>query len=135
MQKWKSQLAMKSKHLKSLKNNYMPLSHSQDFRDDKFKEIIIRTASDFIQIESNHQSLITVTNVMTSEDFQKCTIFVTVFPDHKVDAVLDFLKRKRRDFKEYVKSKVRLGKIPQFDFAFDQSEKIRRALTDNPEIE
>ncbi len=111
------------------------MNNAPDFRDDKFKEVITRVASDFIQMESNHQSLITVTNVTASGDFQKCTIFVTVFPDHKVEAVLDFLKRKRRDFKEYVKGKTRLGKIPQFDFAFDQGEKIRRALTENPDIE
>lgn len=99
-----------------------------DQRENKFKEAIWHAASDFIQIESNYQSLITVTDVAVSKDFQKATIFVTVFPEQKQNAGIDFLKRQRREFKQFIKNKTRLGRIPQFDFQIDLGEKSRQRI-------
>ncbi len=97
-------------------------------KENKFKEIIWRVASEFIQSESNYQSMITVTDVAVSKDFQKSTIFVTVFPEHKEEAGIDFLKRQRKNFKEFIKRKTRLSRIPQFDFQIDLGEKSRQRI-------
>jgi ribosome-binding factor A len=100
----------------------------ENFKDNRAQEIISRKASEFIQRESNGQSLVTVTNISTSKDFKNATIFVTVFPDHKNQAVMDFLKRQRSNFRNFVKSTTRLNKIPLFDFEIDFGEKSRQKV-------
>lgn len=97
-------------------------------KEAKFKEVIHRQAAEFVQQESNGQSMITITKVELDQDFQKAIIFVTVFPDHKQNAVLDFLKRQRSEFKHFIKSKTKLSKIPQFDFMIDLGEKSRQRV-------
>jgi ribosome-binding factor A len=100
----------------------------ENFRDERAKEIIHRLASEFIKNESNNQSLITVTNIGVSSDFSKVTIFVTAFPDQKENAVIDFLKRQRSEFRDYVKQNSRLARIPRFDFEIDLGEKSRQRI-------
>jgi ribosome-binding factor A len=97
-------------------------------KDDRAKEIIRQLAADFIQQESNNQSMITVTNVSTNRDMSQVTIFVTAFPEHKQTAVIDFLKRNRSEFKHYVKQNSKLARIPQFDFEIDFGEKSRQRI-------
>lgn len=101
---------------------------TENFKNNRAEEIIMRKASEFIQRESNKQSLVTVTNISTSKDFKNSTIFVTVFPEHKQEAALDFLKRQRKTFKGFIKSETRLNRIPQFDFQIDFGEKSRQRV-------
>ena len=99
-----------------------------NFKNRKAEKIILKKASEFIQKESNRQSLITVTNISTSKDFQNATIFVTVFPEHKEEAGIDFLKRNQKEFKNYIKKETRLNKIPHFEFQIDSGEKSRQRI-------
>jgi ribosome-binding factor A len=101
---------------------------TENFKDDRAKAIIVQKASEFIQRESNKQSMVTVTNIVASKDFKKATLFVTVFPVHKEEAALDFLKRQRAEFKHYIKKETRLARIPQFDFQIDEGEKSRQRV-------
>ncbi len=101
---------------------------NRKLKNDKAEEIVMRKASEFIQKESNGQSLVTVTNISASEDFKNATIFVTVFPEHKQEAALDFLKRQRGAFKDFIKEETRLNRIPHFDFACDLGEKSRQRV-------
>lgn len=100
------------------------------YKDEKVLDIIKESAGVFIQQESNRSSLITVTNVFASKDFKKANIFVTVLPEDKEDTVLDFLKRKRKLFKEYLKRNTRLSRIPFVDFEIDKGEKARQRIDD-----
>lgn len=93
------------------------------------EEAFAHLAAEFINRESNRQSLITVTRVGLSSDGKRADIFLTVFPDNKVDEVMDFLKRQRSGFREFVKSQIRGRNIPTFDFVFDVGEKIAKQLT------
>lgn len=97
-------------------------------RKEKITAVVSHAASDFIERESNGKSLITVTNVMLSTDFQKATIFVTVFPDQEEEKALDFLKRNLNEFRDFVKRKTRLQYIPWFDFQIDDGEKSRQRI-------
>lgn len=97
-------------------------------RKEKIIEVIGHAASDFIQRESNTNSLITVTEVQLAKDFQKAVIFVTVFPDEHEISALNFLKRNLGPFREFVKEKTRLQHIPWFDFAIDGGEKNRQRI-------
>lgn len=97
-------------------------------RHEKINELIRHLASEFLERESGGNALITVTDAKVSDDYKGATIFFTVFPDDKEGVVLDFVKRKRSDFKHYVREKALLGRIPFFDFAIDFGEKNRQKI-------
>ena len=98
------------------------------YHDEKLSELIRELAAEYLQRESNLQSMITVTSVRTFDNNKEATIYVTVFPDDKEKAAVDFLKRKRSDFREYVKDKSSIGHIPFFDFEIDEGEKNRQRI-------
>ena len=97
-------------------------------RQEKIKELLKELAARFLQEESNRTSLITVIDANVSKDLKKATIFVTVYPEDKEVSALDFLKRKRSDFKQFVKSKIKMKSIPFFDFKIDSGEKNRQKI-------
>lgn len=97
-------------------------------RKKRILGVVSRAASEFIERESNGKSLITVTNVDLSTDFQKAVIFVTVFPDQEEKKAVDFLKRNLNEFREFIKSHTRLQHIPWFDFEIDRGEKKRQRI-------
>lgn len=99
-------------------------------RNGKITEIIHDLGARFLSEENNKSSLITVTRVTLSDDEKRATILFTVFPDSLEKTALEFAKRKRSDFKEYVKSHSKLGRIPMFDFEIDQGEKHRQKIDD-----
>jgi ribosome-binding factor A len=98
------------------------------FKAQKTEELIKHLAAEFLQRESNHISLITVTAVTLHNKFTKATIFVTVYPDHKQPEALDFINRKRTEFREYLKERSRLMKLPQVEFALDLGEMNRQRI-------
>ncbi len=93
------------------------------FHNEKVKEEIHHLASEFVSRESNRDALITVTHTMISDDAKYATILFTTLPDSKEDAVLDFLKRKRKEFKQHVMKHSKIGRVPFFDFAIDKGQK------------
>jgi len=92
------------------------------------KDLLRELAAQFLQSESNYTSLITVIRAETSKDFKRATIFVTIFPEKDEISALNFLKRKRKDFKNFVKTKAKLRRIPFFDFEIDRGEKNRQLI-------
>lgn len=99
-----------------------------DVRREKLEELVRKLAAQFIQTESNRTSLITVTRTVVSEDQKHATIFVTVFPETGERAAIEFLKRKRSEFREYLKSHARARAIPTVDFEIDIGEKTRQKI-------
>ncbi|MFA6536758.1 MAG: ribosome-binding factor A [Candidatus Paceibacterota bacterium] len=97
-------------------------------RDDRIKSIVQELATKFIEAESNRLSLITVTSITLTDKAKGATIMFTVFPETAEKAALDFLKRQRAEFREFVKAHSRLSMIPFFDFAVDQGEKNRQKI-------
>ncbi|MEI6420004.1 MAG: ribosome-binding factor A [bacterium] len=97
-------------------------------RDEKVYDAIKKVAAEFLQRESNHMSLITVTDVKVSKDGKLATILITVLPVHKEPEAIAFLKRMRREFRDYFMSKIRMGRIPTFDFDIDRGEKHRQRI-------
>ena len=97
-------------------------------RKEKIGEVIAHAAAEFVQTESNRNSMITITSVGVSDDFQNATVFVTVFPEDQEQVALDFLHRKLRDFRDFIKKKTRLQRIPWFDFKVDGGEKKRQRI-------
>lgn len=92
------------------------------------EETLAQLAASFISRESNRQSLITVTHATISPDGKRATIFVTVLPEEHEEVALGFMKRKRTDFREYLKTHSRFNRLPFIDFAIDAGEKHRQHL-------
>lgn len=97
-------------------------------RDQKLKDVIREAAAEFLQRESNYTSILTVTDVSLSDRGSQSTIFFTVLPEDKEKGALDFVKRKRAEFREYFKSKARMRALPFFDFEIDKGEKNRQKI-------
>lgn len=98
------------------------------YRKEKIIGMIHRLASSFIKEQANSNPLITVTDIVLSDDLKEATIFISVLPDKGQEKALDFLKRKRHDFKVYFKEKSQVSPIPFFDFQIDLGEKNRQRI-------
>jgi len=101
----------------------------RSIRQQQIQEELRKMAGNFISNESNRQSLITPTRVEVSPDLKRATVYFTVFPEDKEDDVLNFLRRKRSEFKTYLK-KLKFKILPFVDFEIDRGEKNRQALED-----
>ncbi len=98
------------------------------FRTQKIEETLMHLAAEFLQRESNRISLITVTGISLTNKFTKAVILLSVLPDHKAPEALDFVRRKRSEFKEYIKEHSKLQRIPLVDFEIDFGEKNRQRI-------
>lgn len=98
------------------------------FRNEKVKEEIRHLAGEFLMRESNRDALITVTSIILSDDTKYATVMFTTLPETKENAVLDFLKRRRADFKKFVMDHSRIGRIPFFDFEIDRGQQKANAI-------
>ncbi|MCH7598009.1 ribosome-binding factor A [Patescibacteria group bacterium] len=97
-------------------------------RHDRMKELLQHLAAEFLNRQSNRTTLITVTDINLTKDARSATILISVFPKDKTKGALDFVRRKRRDLGEYIKTHSRLKRLPRFDFDIDHSEQNRQHL-------
>lgn len=97
-------------------------------QNERIKEQLRELAGKFLSREGNTSSLITVTDVQMSKDGKNATILFTVFPEKFEKTAIEFAKRKRSDFKHFVKDHVSFGRIPFVDFALDVGEKNRQRI-------
>lgn len=98
------------------------------FSKGRFEELIRELASKFLSMESNRTSLITVTRVESDPKGSVANIYVTVFPDTQQNAALDFVKRQRSEFRDYLKQNAKLMRIPHVDFHIDAGERSRQKI-------
>lgn len=99
-----------------------------DIKEERMREIIRQKASEFLEVESSGNALITVTNVRLIESGQKVVIYFTAFPADKENGVLDFAKRKRTEFRDFLKHETKLFRLPFVDFEIDLGEKNRQKI-------
>ena len=97
-------------------------------RNFKIANQIKELSAIFLERENNHTSLITVTSSDLSPDLKNVTIFVTVLPDEKEALALDFLKRKRKELREFLKKQIKIKTIHFIDIKIDEGEKNRRKI-------
>ena len=97
-------------------------------RTDQVKELLKGLAAQFLQEESNRTAMITVTNADVSNDLKQATIYITVYPTSGEESALNFVKRKRRAFRNFAKPKLHMKNIPFFDFEIDKGEKNRQRI-------
>jgi ribosome-binding factor A len=94
-------------------------------RQEKVAELFKKLAAQYLLRESNTNSLITVTRTDIASDLKQATIYFTVLPESEENSVVEFLKRKEYDFKEYVRKNVSLQFLPKISFVLDLGEKNR----------
>lgn len=85
----------------------------------RFEHALQEAASEFINKESNRTSLITVTRVRVDERGRSAEIYITAFPDTQTAAATDFLNRKKSDFADFLKKRIRLRGLPRVLFLAD----------------
>jgi ribosome-binding factor A len=99
-------------------------------RQEKVNNEIKAVVANFLEAESNNLSLITVMSVDVSPDLKNAKILISVLPEGKEKAALDFCKRKRSEIKQELKKKMNLRVIPFVDIEIDKGEKNRQKIHD-----
>lgn len=97
-------------------------------RQEKAANFIKELAAQFLELENNNTSLITVTGATCSPDLKQATVLITVFPEDKEKAALDFAKRRRSDLRDYIKKNMSTKSVPFVDIVIDQGEKNRQKI-------
>jgi len=97
-------------------------------RDEKALSRLLHLAGMYIAREAGRSTLITPTRVEIARDRKHATIFVSVFPDQEVDHALEFLKRHRDSFRDFLKTQGRFSILPFIAFEFDRGEQNRQHL-------
>jgi ribosome-binding factor A len=87
-------------------------------------------AAEFISLNSNRTSLITVTRAEITEKLTVVNILVSVFPEANEQHAIIFLKRLAGDFRHYLREKARMQRIPHMNFEIDYGEKNRVRIND-----
>ncbi len=97
-------------------------------RNEKVANQIKELAAQFLGRENNRTSLLTVTSCSISPDLKRATIFITVLPESKENDALNFVKRKLRELREFLKKSMSIKVIPYLDVALDLGEKNRQKI-------
>ena len=95
---------------------------------EKMRELTKRLAAEFFERESNRDALVSVTHVELSPDTKYATVYISVLPESKEHAVLDFAKRLRGDMRAFMKTKMRSRVIPYLEVEIDMGEKNRQKI-------
>lgn len=94
-------------------------------RQLQVEQQVLGIAQDFFQRESSGASMITVTRTDISRDMKHGTIFITVLPENKEDAAINFAKRMRSELRHFVMKRLPVKVIPFFEVEIDYGEKNR----------
>ncbi len=97
-------------------------------RKNKVANYIKELGAEFLSKENNKTSLITVTGADCSPDLKRATVYITVLPTSKEKTALEFAKRKRPEFRDFLKKNMTTKNIPFIDFMIDLGEKNRQKI-------
>lgn len=94
-------------------------------RQLKVEQEVLGLVQDFFQRESSGASMITITRVDITASMERGTVYITVLPESKEAAALDFARRMRTDMRRYVMKRLPVKVIPFFEIEIDYGEKNR----------
>jgi ribosome-binding factor A len=97
-------------------------------RTEKVSNLIKELSAQFLGRIDNKTSLITVMSTDVSPDLKRATIFITVLPESKEKAALEFAKRQKGELREFLKKNMTTKNIPFLEIAIDQGEKNRQKI-------
>lgn len=97
-------------------------------RDEKLTVAIKELAAEYLNLESNRSSLVTVTRTDVLNKGRRAIVYFTVLPDSEEKVALEFARRKRSDFRKFITNKKIVGFAPSIDFQIDLGEKNRQRI-------
>ncbi len=97
-------------------------------KNEKLREALRHAAAEFLALESNRTSLITVTNIHLSPRGDRVTVLVTVFPDDKEKEALAFVSRTGGALRDFISKRISLQHVPYISFALDVGERNRQKI-------
>lgn len=99
-----------------------------EHRDESYKKELMHLSADFFQRESNHTSLITITNCVMSPNHKYATLLISVLPESQEGQAVEFMMRRKDDLRDYLKKNFRTKIIPYVTVEIDHGEKNRQAI-------
>lgn len=103
----------------------MDANRPKSQRQLQVEQQVLGITQDFFQRESSGASMITVTRTDISRDMKHGTIFITVLPENKEEAAINFAKRMRSELRHFVMKRLPVKVIPFFEVEIDYGEKNR----------
>ena len=98
------------------------------YKDEKFESLIHKYAAEYFCYESNKDSLITITKVEVLNKGKRAIIFFTTLPIEKEGEALEFMRRRKNDFRKFVMGKKSFGFTPSMSFEIDFGEHNRQRI-------
>jgi ribosome-binding factor A len=98
------------------------------YKDEKMASLICQFAAEYFSIESNKDSLMTVTRTEMLDRGRRALVYFTALPKEKEPEALDFALRRRRDFRQFIMAKKSFGFAPSIDFCIDLGEHNRQRI-------
>ncbi|MFZ2167244.1 MAG: hypothetical protein WAV50_00030 [Minisyncoccia bacterium] len=102
-------------------------------RKNRATGVIAHEAAEFISREAGSGSLITVIRAQAVSHGDRVLVFVSIFPEDKAQAALNFLERHREAFSDHLKTHTRLRPLPRVDFMLDNHEETGAPMVEQPE--
>ena len=96
--------------------------------NEKLAEAITREASMFFEREGNQTALITVTRTLLTKRGNGATLCISVFPETKEKAALEFITRNLGELRTELKRKIRSRAIPTLSIIADHGEQNRQEI-------
>lgn len=103
----------------------MDANNPKSQRQLQVEQQVLGIVQDFFQRESSGASMITITRTEISRDMKHGTIFMSVLPENKEEAAINFAKRMRSELRHYVMKRLPVKVIPFFEVEIDYGEKNR----------
>lgn len=104
------------------------MKRSTKYKDEKTSSLLSKFAAEYFESESNNDSLITITKTDILNRGRKALIYFTALPTEKEKKALEFIRRRRSDFRNFVISKKSFGFAPKIDFCIDFGEHNRQRI-------
>lgn len=101
---------------------------TEDVHTGRMHSELKELAAQYISTVSNHQSLITVTDLSLSDDSKHATFLVSIFPAEREATALDFLNRNKDECRAFIKQRSRMRVLPYIIFKADEGEKQRQKI-------
>jgi ribosome-binding factor A len=97
-------------------------------RHEKICGMLAELTAKFLQAETDHSALITVTNCIITPDLKQATLFIGVFPEDKEANFLEFIKKEGKDLRHFLSQKLRMRVVPRLTFQIDRGEAARTRI-------
>lgn len=98
------------------------------YKDEKYASLLSKFAAEYLNQESSGNSLITITRTDILDRGKRALIYFTALPAEKEKGALEFAKRRKNDFRQFVMSKKSFGFAPRVDFCIDLGEHNRQRI-------